>query len=238
MTRRLGRTPTRPLPSESSYSSQPPRPGWPGLSERVSTASTRASIATRPSFTARRSSCAWRSGWRKGAGCSKTRLSVATAAPVPPVTAPEPAPSHRPMPSAGWRGIPTTRCSCTTAWTMACRARPASRSTRPSGIEIPLTSRVKLLNDPAATSVVFLRGTPTAINTPALQPVFMYDGRDASLEEQALGAIQAHAQNGIEPTALQLQLIADFQRLLPASSRRASCSSSQAVVRRRRCLVA
>jgi len=82
-------------------------------------------------------------------------------------------------------------------------------------IEIPLTSRVRLLNDPQATSVVFLRGTPTTINTPALQPVFMYDGRDTTLEKQALGAIRAHAQNGIEPTALQLQLIADFQRTAP-----------------------
>ena len=82
-------------------------------------------------------------------------------------------------------------------------------------IEIPLTSRVRLLNDPSATSVVFLRGTPTTINTPALQPVFMYDGRDTSLEEQALGAIHEHAQNGFEPTALQLQLIADFQRTAP-----------------------
>lgn len=82
-------------------------------------------------------------------------------------------------------------------------------------IEIPLTSRVRLLNDPSATSVVFLRGTPTTINTPSLQPVFMYDGRDTTLEEQALGAIHAHAQNGFEPTALQLQLIADFQRTAP-----------------------
>ena len=81
-------------------------------------------------------------------------------------------------------------------------------------IEIPLTSRVRLL-DPSATSVVFLRGTPTTINTPSLQPVFMYDGRDTTLEEQALGAIHAHAQNGVEPTALQLQLIAEFQRTSP-----------------------
>ena len=82
-------------------------------------------------------------------------------------------------------------------------------------IEIPLTSRVRLFNDPLATSVVFLRGTPTTINTPALQPVFMYDGRDTTLETQALGAVHAHAQNGVEPTALQLQLIADFQRTAP-----------------------
>ena len=57
--------------------------------------------------------------------------------------------------------------------------------------------------------------SPTTINTPALQPVFMYDGRDTTLEEQALGAIQAHAQNGVDPTALQLQLIAEFQRTSP-----------------------
>lgn len=82
-------------------------------------------------------------------------------------------------------------------------------------IEIPLTSRVKLLNDPTATSITFLRGTPTTRNTPSLQPVFMYDGRDTTLEEQALGAVHAHAQNAIEPTPLQLQLIAEFQRTAP-----------------------
>lgn len=82
-------------------------------------------------------------------------------------------------------------------------------------IEIPLTSRVRLVNDPTATSVTFLRGTPTTRNTPSLQPVFMYDGRDTTLEEQALGAIHAHAQNTVEPTALQLELIAEFQRTAP-----------------------
>jgi cytochrome c peroxidase len=82
-------------------------------------------------------------------------------------------------------------------------------------IEIPLTSRVRLANDPAAASVTFLRGTPTTVNTPSLQPVFMYDGRDSTLEGQAFGAIRAHARNGVEPTPLQLQLIADFQRTSP-----------------------
>ena len=82
-------------------------------------------------------------------------------------------------------------------------------------IEIPLTSRVKLANDPTATSVTFLRGTPTTLNTPSLQPVFMYDGRDSTLQGQALGAVHAHARNSVEPTPLQLQLIADFQRTAP-----------------------
>ena len=82
-------------------------------------------------------------------------------------------------------------------------------------IEIPLTSRIKLANDPTATSVTLLRGTPTTRNTPSLQPVFMYDGRDTTLEGQALGAVHAHAQNAVEPTPLQLQLIAEFQQAAP-----------------------
>ena len=82
-------------------------------------------------------------------------------------------------------------------------------------IEIPLPPRVRLANDPAATSVTLIRGTPTTQNTPSLQPVFMYDGRDLTLEAQALGAVHAHAQNGFEPTPLQLELIAEFQRTSP-----------------------
>jgi len=82
-------------------------------------------------------------------------------------------------------------------------------------IEIPLPPRVRLANDPSATTVTLLRGTPTTINTPSLQPVFMYDGRDSTLEEQALGAVHAHARNGVEPSALQLQLLAEFQRTSP-----------------------
>ena len=41
------------------------------------------------------------------------------------------------------------------------------------------------------------------------------DGRDLTLEAQALGAVHAHAQNGFEPTPLQLELIAEFQRTAP-----------------------
>jgi cytochrome c peroxidase len=82
-------------------------------------------------------------------------------------------------------------------------------------VEIPLPSRVRLANDPAATSVTLFRGTPTTRNTPSLQLPFMTDGRDLTLEEQALGAVRAHAQNGVEPTPLQLELIAEFQRTAP-----------------------
>jgi cytochrome c peroxidase len=43
----------------------------------------------------------------------------------------------------------------------------------------------------------------------------MYDGREITLEGQALGAIHAHARNGVEPSPLQLQLIAEFQQTAP-----------------------
>ena len=82
-------------------------------------------------------------------------------------------------------------------------------------IEIPLPPRVKLVDDPSATSVTLIRGTPTTRDTPSLQPVFMYDGRDLTLEAQALGAVHAHTQTGFEPTPLQLELIAEFQRTAP-----------------------
>ena len=63
--------------------------------------------------------------------------------------------------------------------------------------------------------MTLLRGTPSTLNTPALQPVFMYDGRHSTLEAQALGAVHAHAGHGTEPTPAQLRLIAEFQQRAP-----------------------
>jgi cytochrome c peroxidase len=82
-------------------------------------------------------------------------------------------------------------------------------------ITLPLPPHIRLANDPNATEVTVNRGTPSTLNTPALDPGLMYDLRDATLEVQALGAIRAHAQNGVEPTPLQLELIAEFQRTAP-----------------------
>jgi cytochrome c peroxidase len=82
-------------------------------------------------------------------------------------------------------------------------------------ITLPLPSHLSLLDDPAATHVVVNRGTPTTLNTPALDPALMWDLRDGTLEEQALGAIRAHARNAVKPTLLQLELIAEFQRTAP-----------------------
>ena len=74
---------------------------------------------------------------------------------------------------------------------------------------IPLPSNVTLADDPGATHVVLRRGIPTTLNTPALDPVLMLDGRQPSLQSQALGAITDHAE-GIS-TLAQRNLIAKFQ---------------------------
>ena len=61
-------------------------------------------------------------------------------------------------------------------------------------IERELPEGVVLVDDPSATSVVFARGVPSTVNTPALDPALMYDMRDPDLQDQASGAIDRHAQ--------------------------------------------
>src|SRR5262245_37197602 len=82
-------------------------------------------------------------------------------------------------------------------------------------IEIPLPADVVLADDPARRSVIVNRGTPTTLNTPALDPMLMYDTREPNLELQAFHAIQGHAQNTRQPTALELTLIKEFQQSDP-----------------------
>lgn len=76
---------------------------------------------------------------------------------------------------------------------------------------IPLAPNVRLADDPAARSVVVRRGIPTTLNTPALDPVLMLDGRQPTLEAQAAGAIVDHAQ-GVVPPASDLNALAAFQK--------------------------
>lgn len=61
-------------------------------------------------------------------------------------------------------------------------------------MNILLAPNVSLTRDPEARTVVLPRGIPTTLNTPALDPVLMYDGRQPDLLSQALGAIVDHAQ--------------------------------------------
>jgi len=74
-----------------------------------------------------------------------------------------------------------------------------------------MADNVQLADDPAARTVVLRRGIPTTLNTPALDPVLMVDGRQPTLEQQATGAIQDHAQGAV-PSSAGLQAIAAFQK--------------------------
>lgn len=78
-------------------------------------------------------------------------------------------------------------------------------------VEIPLPANVELGDNPDASSVTLARGIPTTLNTPALDPVLMLEGRQPNLQAQAAGAIADHAQATVVPTAKQLDRIAEFQ---------------------------
>ena len=82
-------------------------------------------------------------------------------------------------------------------------------------IEIPLPPNVSLADGPNARSVILRRGIPTTLNTPALDPKLMLDGRDPDLPTQALHAIQAHFQPSIVPTAADLSGISQFELTEP-----------------------
>ena len=79
-------------------------------------------------------------------------------------------------------------------------------------VTLPLPRHLTLRDDPLARQITVRRGTPTTRNTPALDRRLMSDLREVALEAQAAGAIRGHAQSTVEPTALQLELIAEFQK--------------------------
>src|SRR5690349_11931709 len=79
-------------------------------------------------------------------------------------------------------------------------------------VEIPLPENVSLADDPSVRSVVLRRGIPTTLNTPALDPVLMQDGRQPSLEAQAVGAIHDHAQGVRTASSKELERLAAFER--------------------------
>jgi cytochrome c peroxidase len=78
-------------------------------------------------------------------------------------------------------------------------------------ISVPMAPNVRLAANPNATHVTVFRGIPTIMNSPAVDPVIMLDGRQPSLQSQALGAIQDHAHATIMPTAQDLENIRAFE---------------------------
>ena len=79
-------------------------------------------------------------------------------------------------------------------------------------IEIPLPPGVVLVDDPTRRSVILNRGTPTTMNTPALDPQLMYDTREPNLQQQAFNAMWVMRKTRVQPTALELDLIKEFQQ--------------------------
>jgi hypothetical protein len=79
-------------------------------------------------------------------------------------------------------------------------------------VEIKLPPNVSLAKDPNARTVTLRRGVPSTLNTPALDPVLMLDGRDPNLETQASNAIRSHYQGLDDPSSDDLRLIAGFQK--------------------------
>src|SRR5262245_28917557 len=78
-------------------------------------------------------------------------------------------------------------------------------------ITLPLPPNVSIKGDEDARTVTVRRGIPTTLNTPALDPVLMLDGRAPTLVAQADDAIRSHAQNLQLPSGHDLQRIAEFQ---------------------------
>jgi cytochrome c peroxidase len=78
-------------------------------------------------------------------------------------------------------------------------------------VKIDLPPNVSLADDPSARSITLRRGIPTTLNTPALDPVLMWDGREPNLESQARNAIHNHAQSDFVSYS-ETERIAAFER--------------------------
>jgi hypothetical protein len=79
-------------------------------------------------------------------------------------------------------------------------------------VQIPLHPNVEVKGHPEIRTVTVRRGIPTTMNTPALDPVLMLDGRQPNLQAQAAGAIADHAQAARAIKPRELELIAQFQK--------------------------
>lgn len=79
-------------------------------------------------------------------------------------------------------------------------------------VTLKLPAGWSLQDDPTATTVTFRRGISTTLNVPSLDTIFMADGRNDSVQGQALGAINAHYQPLRQPTAAELDAIAAHEK--------------------------
>ena len=78
-------------------------------------------------------------------------------------------------------------------------------------VTLPLPPNVSLADDPNARTVTVRRGVPTTLNTPALDRVLMWDGREPDLVTQAQNAVRNHAQVNGPISKADLEAIARFE---------------------------
>jgi cytochrome c peroxidase len=90
-------------------------------------------------------------------------------------------------------------------------------------VTLPLADNLDLIDDSgnvvtnAARTISVWRSVPSIANTSYTAP-YLWDGRAATLEEQALGALRSHSQIAHDPPAPVLGLIADFERTVFTSA--------------------
>ena len=79
-------------------------------------------------------------------------------------------------------------------------------------VTIPLPPNVTLGDNPSARSIVVRRGIPSTLNTPALDPVLMWDGRQPTLAAQVMGAAHDHAQSTGGLSGKDVERIVEFEK--------------------------
>jgi cytochrome c peroxidase len=84
-------------------------------------------------------------------------------------------------------------------------------------VNINLPSNIRLAGS-SARSVTLRRAIPSTIDTPKLDTMLMFDGRVTTLQNQALGAIQGHAQTTYTPSQYSLDSIAAYEKTLFSSN--------------------
>jgi cytochrome c peroxidase len=84
-------------------------------------------------------------------------------------------------------------------------------------VDIALPANVRLASNPSARSVKLRRGVPSTLDAPRFDTAIMFDLREQTLQNQALHAIQGHAQARRNPTATELNSLVDFERNLFSS---------------------
>ena len=78
-------------------------------------------------------------------------------------------------------------------------------------VTIQLHPNVSLVDDPLRRTITVHRGAPSIANVDLTGP-YLQDGRAATLQEQARGAILGHMQPTHPPTAKELDALAQFER--------------------------